>query len=80
MRIKGIKRGQTIELKEELKIPDGQEILIEVKEVKQMSDEEMLQKMKYFLENPRKGRKELVATLNQLDRERHAQKQAPKLS
>ncbi len=37
-----------------------------------MSDEEMLQKMKNFLENPRKGRKELVATLNQLDRERHA--------
>ncbi|MBO1351283.1 MAG: hypothetical protein EBE86_029735 [Hormoscilla sp. GUM202] len=55
-----------------LKIPDGQEILIEVKEVKQMSDEEMLQKMKMFLENPRKGRKELVATLNQLDRERRA--------
>ena len=72
MRIKGIKRGQTIELKEELKIPDGQEIIIEVKQIKQMSDEEMLQKMKEFLESPWEGRKELVATLNQLDRERHA--------
>lgn len=31
--VKGIKRGKTIELLEEINIPDGQEILVEVQTV-----------------------------------------------
>ncbi|NEP06849.1 MULTISPECIES: hypothetical protein [Okeania] len=33
MLVKGIKKGKTIELLEEVNLPDNQEILIEIKEV-----------------------------------------------
>lgn len=53
MEIKGIKRGKVIELLEEVAIPDDTEILIEVREISPMSDEERWEKMKAFLERPR---------------------------
>lgn len=69
MQIKGIKRGNVIELLEEVAIPDDTEILIEVQETSPMSDEERWEKMKAFLESDRPGRKELVKILNEIDRE-----------
>ena len=53
MQIKGIKRGKVIELFEEMEIPDDTEILLEVREISPMSDEERWEKMKAFLERPR---------------------------
>ena len=53
MQIKGIKRGKVIELLEEIEIPDDTEILLEVREISPMSDEERWEKMKAFLERPR---------------------------
>ena len=53
MQIKGIKRGKVIELLEVLEIPDDTEILLEVREISPMSDEERWEKMKAFLERPR---------------------------
>jgi len=49
MKINGIKRGKTIELSEEVNIPDGQEVNIEIEVIQQMSNEEKLKKMKEFL-------------------------------
>jgi predicted DNA-binding antitoxin AbrB/MazE fold protein len=49
IRVKGIKQGKTIELLEEINIPDGSEITIAVRESPQISREEKLKKIKYFL-------------------------------
>jgi predicted DNA-binding antitoxin AbrB/MazE fold protein len=49
MKIKGIKRGKTIELSEEINIPDGQEVNIQIEVIQQMSREEKWEKVKEFL-------------------------------
>jgi hypothetical protein len=49
MQIKGIKRGNIIEILENSNIPDGSEVLIEVREVSPVNNEEKLAKMKEFL-------------------------------
>lgn len=46
MKIKGIKRGKTIELSEELNIPDAQEVLIEILDAQPINEEERHQKLK----------------------------------
>ncbi|MGA9381262.1 MAG: hypothetical protein WBV73_21100, partial [Phormidium sp.] len=51
MKIKGIKRGKAIELSQEINIPDGQEVNVEIEVIQNMSNEEKLQKMKEFLES-----------------------------
>ncbi|MCL1473302.1 hypothetical protein [Argonema antarcticum] len=51
IKIKGIKRGKTIELSEEINIPDGQEVDIQIEVIQQMSMEEKLEKMKEFLDS-----------------------------
>ena len=51
MKIKGIKRGRTIELSEDVNIPDGQEVNIEIEVIQQMSNEERMEKMKELLES-----------------------------
>lgn len=73
MQIQGIKRGKTIELKEELNIPDGQEILISVQDCQLMTPEERLKNMKEFLATPWEGREDLIATLEELEREKNAE-------
>ncbi|MGL5192425.1 MAG: hypothetical protein ACRC8Y_02310 [Chroococcales cyanobacterium] len=45
MQIRGIKRGQTIELTEELTIPDGQEIVIEINLPKSPTSEDRWQQL-----------------------------------
>ena len=48
MQIKGIKRGNFIETSENPNIPDGSEVLLEVREVS-LNSEKKLAKMKEFL-------------------------------
>ncbi|MCT7973664.1 hypothetical protein [Laspinema olomoucense] len=45
MQIRGIKRGQIIELTEELIIPDGQEIVIEINLPKRPTSEDRWQQL-----------------------------------
>lgn len=71
MKLTGIKYGNTIEISENLNIPDGTQVVIEVKQVETMTIEDKLEKMKEFLESDREGRQELVKTLTKLDEERH---------
>jgi predicted DNA-binding antitoxin AbrB/MazE fold protein len=49
IQVKGIKQGKTVKLFEEINIPDGSEITIEVRELPQISLEEKLKKIKDFL-------------------------------
>ena len=73
MKLTGIKHGNTIEISENLNIPDGTQVVIEVKQVETMTIEEKLEKMKEFLESDREGRQNLVKIfLTQLEKERHA--------
>lgn len=53
MKIKGIKRGKTIEIFHEINIPDGEEIIIEIPDEKSISItiEESLSKFWKSLEN-----------------------------
>lgn len=73
MKIKGIKRGKTIELLEELNIPDGTEILVEIEDIQLMSDEERQKKLKEFLETPWEGREDFLKTMEELQREKNAE-------
>ena len=70
MQIKGIKRGKAIELSEELNIPDGQEVEIQIRVTQQMSNEERLKKLKEFLESPWEGREDFMKTMEELEREK----------
>ncbi|MCU0542888.1 MAG: DUF2281 domain-containing protein [Oscillatoriaceae cyanobacterium Prado104] len=49
IRVKGIKQGKTVKLLDEINIPDGSEITIEVRELPQISGEEKLKRIKDFL-------------------------------
>jgi len=73
MQIQGIKRGKTIEQKEELNIPDGQKIFLEIQECELMTPEERLKKMKEFLATPWEGREDFVKTMAELEREKNAE-------
>jgi len=76
MKIKGIKRGKTIELSEEINLPDGQEVNIEIEVIQQMSNEEKLEKMKEFLESLSDEDREEWAKIGEfLERERQLDRQ-----
>ncbi|HEY9296727.1 MAG TPA: hypothetical protein VIQ31_10180 [Phormidium sp.] len=49
IQVKGIKQGKNIQLSETFNIPDGSEVLIEVREVSPVNPEEKLKKMKEFV-------------------------------
>jgi antitoxin (DNA-binding transcriptional repressor) of toxin-antitoxin stability system len=70
MKIKGIKQGKTIELLEEINIPDGSEVLIEIQEIQKISDEERRKRLYELLENW-EGREEFLELLTELDRKRN---------
>jgi hypothetical protein len=80
MKVKGIKRGQTIELLEQINsIPDGAEIIVELEvsttdtnEIKQLlTDEERLIKLNQLF-GAWKEQPELIEIFAEIDRERHA--------
>ena len=50
IQLKGIKQGKNIQLSEKFNIPDGSEVLIEVREVSPVNPEEKLKRMKEFQE------------------------------
>ena len=72
MKIKGIKREKTIELPEEVNIPDGQEVNIEVEVIQQMSTEERVRKMKELLSNWEE-KEDFVNTMKMLEEETRSQ-------
>ncbi|MBD2770562.1 hypothetical protein [Iningainema tapete] len=72
MKIKGIKRGKTIELSEELNIPDAQEVLIEILDAQLINEEERHQKLKELFAISLEDRQEWVKIGEELDRERKA--------
>ncbi|MEG4206224.1 hypothetical protein QUA20_20120 [Microcoleus sp. Pol7_A1] len=49
IQLKGIKQGKNIQLSEKFNIPDGSEVLIEVREVSPVNPEDKLKRMKEFL-------------------------------
>ena len=80
MKVKGIKRGQTIELLEQINsIPNGAEIIVELEvsttdtnEIKQLlTDEERLIKLNQLF-GAWKEQQELIEIFAEIDRERHA--------
>lgn len=72
MQIKGIKRGKTIEISQELNIPDGQEILIDIQDVQLLSEEDRRKKLKELFAIPLEDRDEWVKIGEELDRDRRA--------
>jgi hypothetical protein len=71
MKIKGIKRGKTIELSQQLDIPDGTELVIEILDHPKMSEEQRREKLEQFLAIPLQDTEELVAVLTELENERN---------
>ncbi|MCL1473300.1 hypothetical protein [Argonema antarcticum] len=71
MKIKGIKRGRTIELSEDVNIPDGQEVCIEIEVIQQMSNEERVKKMKELLANWEE-KEDFINTMKMLEEEKNA--------
>jgi acylphosphatase len=71
MKIKGIKRGRTIELSEEVNIPDGQEVNIDIEVIQQMTTEERVKKMKELLANWEE-KEDFINTMKMLEEEKNA--------
>lgn len=76
MKIKGMKRGKAIELSQEINIPDGQEVNVEIEVIQNTSNEEKLQKMKEFLETLSDEDREEWAKIGEfLEKERQLDRQ-----
>lgn len=71
MKIKGIKRGQTIELLEEINLPDNSEIIMEIK-ADQLNSEESKRKRLQELLTQWENTDEFVQILTELHQEIHA--------
>ncbi len=72
MQLKGIKQGHNIRLNDNLSIPDDSQIVVEIKEVEEMSIETKLQKMKEFLATSWEGKEEFLEIMQEINEERHA--------
>ncbi|MGB3757962.1 MAG: hypothetical protein WBA07_16540 [Rivularia sp. (in: cyanobacteria)] len=86
MKIKGIKRGKTIELSESVdSIPDGAEIIVELEidpdieteTKKTLTDEERLAKLNKLF-GVWKNKPDLMETFEEIDEQRHLQHFADK--
>lgn len=71
MKIKGIKRGQKIELLEQLNIPDGTEIYMEVEIEQPLSQQERLTKLNQIF-GAWKNQAAIDEIFAEIDTERHA--------
>ncbi|HCF29763.1 MAG TPA: hypothetical protein DEV81_21750 [Cyanobacteria bacterium UBA11049] len=71
MKIKGIKRGKQIELLDEINIPDGTEIYIEVDVQQPLSEQERLTRLNQIF-GVWKNQTELDDIFAEIDTERHA--------
>jgi len=70
MQIKGIKRGNIIEISESLNIPDGSEVMIKVPDAPRTSNEEKLKRLHQIF-GAWKYETELGEIFAEIDRERH---------
>lgn len=76
MQIKGIKRGNIIELLEELNIPDGSEVSVDIQVIKVINLEEKLQKMQEFLSSLSEEQRQQWRKIGVfLDKERRANRE-----
>lgn len=71
MKIKGIKRGQTIELLESINIPDGVEITIEVELEQPLNEQERLTKINQLF-GTWKDQPDIDEIFAEINRERYA--------
>ncbi|MCG9890258.1 MAG: hypothetical protein MH252_04210 [Thermosynechococcaceae cyanobacterium MS004] len=70
MKVKGIKRGQTIELTNAINIPDGTELLVEIDERQLLSIEERRARIQSWLNQSLEGQADLLEALEEVERER----------
>ena len=74
MQFKGIKRGKFIELSEELKIPDGQEIIIDIQNCQLISKEQRIQQIHEVINDwDDEAREDFIKTMEELEREKNEQ-------
>lgn len=71
MKVKGIKRGQTIELLEQINIPEGAEITIEIEIEFPLSEPERLTRLNQLF-GVWKKQPDLDEIFTEIDTERHA--------
>jgi len=71
VKIKGIKRGQIIELLESINIPDGVEIMMEVEFEQPLNEQERLTKLNQIF-GAWKNQPDLDEIFAEIDTERHA--------
>ncbi|GAB1541016.1 hypothetical protein NUACC21_36850 [Scytonema sp. NUACC21] len=73
MKLKGIKRGQYIEIVEDISnIPDDTEVIIDISSYQFMSIDERQQKLKDFFESDWEGREDYIKTMEELEEEKKA--------
>jgi hypothetical protein len=70
MKVKGIKRGQTIELINVINIPDGTELLVEIDDRQLLSLEERRARIQGWLNQSLEGQADLLEALEEVERER----------
>jgi antitoxin component of MazEF toxin-antitoxin module len=70
MKVRGIKRGQIIELVEAIDIPDGTEVSVEIDDRQLLTLEERQAKFQAWLDQPSEEREDLIAALEEVERER----------
>lgn len=70
MKVKGIKRGQIIELLESINIPDGVEITIEVEVEQPLNEQERLTKINQLF-GTWKAQPDIDEIFAEINRERH---------
>ncbi len=71
VKLKGIKRGQSIELLESINIPDGVEIMMEVEFEQPLNEQERLTKLNQIF-GAWKNQPDLDEIFAEIDTERHA--------
>ena len=74
MKIRGIKRGQSIQLLQDINVPDGTEIIVEIQPIQLMSDEERRRRLKEFFETDWEGREDFIETMEELEKEKNAER------
>ena len=71
MKVKGIKRGRTIELIDTLNVPDGTEVSVEIDDRKLLTPEEFQKRVEEYFNSPRDqgAIEEFAATLAAMEAE-----------
>lgn len=70
MKVKGIKRGHTIELAETLSIPDGTEVSVEIDDRQLLTPEERQARFQAWVNQSSEEREDLIEALEAVERER----------